>query len=390
MNAVFVMNSPFPYGGAFSSRARNITKMLCSCGFHVHVIAPKSEGKEKTDELDGWNYSVQHIHDAKNALTLSGIGTSRPYMKAISEYGKDHEINLIVSSSMVFVADDLWKLSRKLGIPYIIENCEWYDPSTFKFRNWNPYYREHIRRIEKKNRKVDGVIAISRLFEQHYSFMGVHAIRIPSILDVDNTSYRLKATNDCDIHIAFAGSLGKGKEKLEPIFKALRRMDMVKRKIQLEIYGPSKAQVLSNIDNDARLLERVAKYVHINGSIPQEKVAEKICRADYSIFIRPIRRSSNAGFPTKLAEGMAVGTPVITNDTGDVGMYLKDKKNGILLREGSEEELVQAFQTILSLPVSTYSEMRLNARKTAEECFDYRKYVDGMNNFLKEIGQKRE
>jgi glycosyltransferase involved in cell wall biosynthesis len=388
MNAVFVMSLPFPYGVAFSSRARNITKLLCSCGFHVHVIAPKSEGKENTDELEGCNYSVQHIYAPQNVLTLSGIGTSKPYIEAISKYIKSHKIDLIVSSSMIFVADDLCRLSKKFGIPYVIENCEWYDASTFKFGKWNPYYREHIRRIEKKNRKVDGVIAISRLFEQHYAFMGVPTVRIPTILDVKDTSCRLSTNSNTDIHIVFAGSLGKGKENMEPIFKALTRLDMRDRKICLDIYGPSKSQVLSNIGGDTKLLESVSGYVRINGRIPQDKVLEKIYGADYSIFTRPIRRSSNAGFPTKLAESMSVGTPVITNDTGDIGLYLKDKGNGLLLQEDSEEELIQAFQYILALSQDEYSKMRINARNTAMESFDYRVYVENMKTFIQQIGIK--
>ena len=78
MNAIFVMSAPFPYGQAFSSRARNLTKLLCACGYHVHIISPKSAGEEISDELAGVDYSVTHINDPKNALSLSGIGTAKP------------------------------------------------------------------------------------------------------------------------------------------------------------------------------------------------------------------------------------------------------------------------------------------------------------------------
>ena len=79
---------------------------------------------------------------------------------------------------------------------------------------------------------------------------------------------------------------------------------------------------------------------------------------------------------------MAVGTPVITNDTGDIGMYLHDKKNGFLLENGCVEEIFNAFNTIVSLNDFQYENMRKCVRKTAEESFYYRIYLEKMKEFL--------
>ena len=386
MNAIFVMSAPFPYGQAFSSRARNLTKLLCACGYHVHIISPKSAGEEISDELAGVDYSVTHINDPKNALSLSGIGTAKPYMNAVKAYLNHNKVDLIVSSSMVFVSGHLLKLAEKLQIPYIVEQCEWYDYTTFKYGKLNPYYREHIRMIEKKNRKVSGIIAISRLFEQHYSFQGVPTIRIPTILDVKNTRYRIKRndiTSDDVYHIAFAGSLGKGKEKMEPVFKALIKIKKSKRSNVFDIFGPSEKDLLINIDGDNNLWNQVKQYINVHGRIPQTKVENAVRSADFTIFTRPIRRSSNAGFPTKVAESMAVGTPVITNDTGDISLYLKNGVNGFLLGNGTEAEILNVFETLISFDSEQYICMRKNARNTAECNFSYSSYIEEMNSFLK-------
>lgn len=386
MNAIFVMSTSFPYGQAFSSRARNLTKLLCACGYHVHIVSPKSVGGEKSEELKGVDYSVTHINDPQSVLTLSGIGTEKPYMKAVNDYVAKNKVDLIVSSSMVFVAGHLLKLANKLQVPYIVEQCEWYDFSTFKYGKLNPYYREHIRMIEKKNRKVSGVIAISRLFEQHYSFQGVQTIRIPTILDVKNTEYRIDRndnSSDSVYHIAFAGSLGKGKEKMKPIFKALVKINQVSKNIVFDIYGPSEKELLINIDGDEKLWSQVQLYVNVHGRIPQTEVESAVRSADLTIFTRPIRRSSNAGFPTKFAESMAVGTPVITNDTGDISLYLKNGVNGFLLGNGTEDEIVKAFEQITSFSSKQYEDMRKEARNTAEGCFDYSSYIAEMHDFLK-------
>lgn len=102
MNALFVISTPFPYGQAFSSRARNLTKLLWACGYHVHVISPESTGEEQTDEMNGVDYSFTYIIDPKSVLSLSGIGTAKPYMDAVNAYIADNKVDLLVSSTMSF------------------------------------------------------------------------------------------------------------------------------------------------------------------------------------------------------------------------------------------------------------------------------------------------
>ncbi|HEM2769086.1 glycosyltransferase family 4 protein [Streptococcus suis] len=385
MKAIFIISSTFPYGEAFSSRARNFVKLLCKCGYHVHVIALHSVGQEYCQELSEYNYSVEYVYDPKNIFTLSGFGTAKPYLVAVNDYLKNNKVDLIISSSMIFVADQISELANIENIPYVIDQCEWYDSSTFKFGKLNPYYREHIRRIERKNKNLDGIIAISRLFEQHYSLMEVPVIRIPAIMDIQNLGFRTEVKSREEYHVAFAGSLGKGKEKMEPIFRALSKVNKDKNRIVLDIYGVDKSGVLSNIDGNMDLWNEVQSFVRVHGYIPQNEVGNVVREADFTIFIRPLRRSSSAGFSTKFVESMAVGTPVITNNTGDIGLYLENEKNGYLLDDGSEKEIVSVFENILSSDSLKYTAMRKYARKTAENYFDYTRYVENMKEFLKQF-----
>lgn len=78
---------------------------------------------------------------------------------------------------------------------------------------------------------------------------------------------------------------------------------------------------------------------------------ERYCEADFSIFVRPDRRSSHAGFPTKLAESLAAGTPVITNNTGDIGLYLKDGENGFLLKDGTQKSVKDVLDKLIQIEI---------------------------------------
>ncbi|HBI7096044.1 TPA: glycosyltransferase [Clostridium perfringens] len=388
MKIVFIISSSFPYGEAFSSRARNFVKLFCMKGNSVHVIAPISNNRNNLKELEGLNYSVEYVNDPKSILTLSGFLTWKPYIKALKDYIKNNKVDIIFSSSMIFVANKINKVAKENGIPYIVEQCEWYDESTFKGKSLNPYYREHVKMIEKGYKNFDGIISISRLFEQHYSKQQLPVLRIPTILDVKNTKFRNVDLNRDKIKIIFAGSLGKGKEMLSTIFEAIKKINIDNEYIHMDIYGPSKNEIITNINGNITLFNDVKEYISVHGRIAQELIEEKLRDADFSIFIRPERKSSNAGFPTKLAESMSVGTPVITNNTGDVELYLKNGINGFILNNNSSEALLDVFKKIITLSKENYESMRINSRIMAEENFYFGAYLNDIQEFITKICKK--
>lgn len=169
---------------------------------------------------------------------------------------------------------------------------------------------------------------------------------------------------------------------MEPIFRALLSREKYSKAIALDVYGPSKDEIIENIGGNSSLLSHLDRTVILHGRIPQDQVSEIFFRSDYLIFVRPNRRSSDAGFPTKFAESMAVGTPVITNNTGDVGLYLRDSVNGFMLQDSSWESVARCFDRILDVDRDSYVQLRDAARKTAEHYFDYRVYMESVSTFF--------
>lgn len=386
MDAVLITNVDFPFGSAWSSRARSFVMLFCSCGYHVHVIAPQPAGKQNNDVLKGYDYSIEYVNYKANFLTLCGIGAASPFCNALSSYLKKHKVFFVFSNRMPFTSEQVSSVARSFGIPYILEQCEWFDPSSFKGGIFNPYYRKSEHQIKVANFKIaDGVVAISRLFEKHYSRLSV--IRIPTILDIQQINYSLEGNDDKVCHMILTGSIVGKKELLAPIFEAMAMIPSCKEVLHLDIYGPNKKQVFENISNNKELWNKVSDSVTIHGRIPQQRVEEKLREADYSIFIRPNRRSSDAGFPTKLAESMSVGTPVITNDTGDVSLYVNES-TGYLLSDNTSESLIKVFESLIQKSKEETRQMRMLARKKAEESFDFRCYIELFEKFISSINKR--
>lgn len=385
MKMVFLMNTAFPYGQAFSARARSFLKLFFELGYSVHIIAPESRYTKSSSELIEVEYTIEYINSPQTAMKLCGIGTAKPYITALKKYAETNKVDLILSNDVVFIADKIYEFAKKKHIPYIMEQCEWYDASMFKGGRLNPYWREHINLITKKNQRLSGVIAISRLLENHYRKNEVPVIRIPTIMDVVNIKFRTEVTERNIIRIVFAGTIGKGKENFSSIFSAIKKVNGSQGRIVLDIYGPSEKDILNNLNNNIDLFNSTKGYIHVMGKIPQEEIENKLREADYTIFVRPDRRSSHAGFPTKLAESLSVGTPVITNVTGDVGLYLVNGKNSFILQDDSTEAISFVLEKLVTVSINEMNTMRVSARNTAEHCFDYRNYLSPMKDFMNNI-----
>lgn len=373
--------NPFPYGSAYASRVMNFARLLSYMGTEVHVIADFSN---EPDYIPG---SIQRFEEftyqalGKHNNQKSRRKYPRECLSAVKEYLADNRVDAVIYNSN---SARFWKIRRYCksnSRSHIVESCEWRDPSNFRFGRCNPQYVLAAIGIRFLFRKADGIIAISRLLEDYYKRFVANTVRIPTILDVINTPCVLEPSGET-IKIMYAGSLGKSKELLRDVLVAIRTLKEKRKHIEFHIYGAKREQVLANIGNDEALLDALSDCVFIEERVPQQQMNEVYGRHDFSIFIRPDRRSSHAGFPTKLAESMAAGTPVIANDTGDIGLYLADGYNGYLLRVASCNNIAEMFERILEMSAEERKKLRKNARKTAEGSFDYRGYGAAMKRMF--------
>lgn len=390
MSVLVLISARFPKGSAITSRILNFCRLLRDSGFKVHVIATRSKGEEKVGQsymIENISYEIVSQEAGHKIETIIGIPG---YIKKVENFINENRPDCVFMVSMPAMFRKVVGILEKNNVPCFVEQCEWMDLSSYRLRRIDPRYlfAEYIRRWGARH--VTGIISISRFLDNYFNALGVPSIRIPTILDVQNTFFQAETKHaDGKIHIVFAGRLGGTKELMAPIIESLAENEGFRKNIQFDVYGPNKKQVVKNLGGKESLLDSAGSSVVIPGRIPQDKVPEVYANSDYLIFVRPQRRSSDAGFPTKFAESMAVGTPVITNDTGDIGLYLQDGVNGFLLSDNTKEAVSECFERLVAINKEKYLQMRLSARKTAEESFDYRVYAEKVSSFFaKNIEEK--
>lgn len=384
MNIILVSQQRIPSDSAGISRAFVFAKMLKSLGHNVTLIGTGSI-----------SYLQTTIHDDLQCLSLRKPGTSfwskfQNYLmftrrlKRCLRYMKDNQqidlvfvLNVPLSSIIMIKA-----LAEREHFRLIHDSTEWYSPSQFLCGRFSYSYASK----DLLNRffidKHFSVIAVSRFLEEHFLTRGINTVRIPVIFDVHNMPF--KKEKSCGrVVFTYAGSPGK-KDYIAQIIEAFSLLNEDELSIsELRVIGPSQRDISSLFKTRKFILEKIKSSLKVVGHTPRQVVVDNLGQSDFSVLLRPSElRYTKAGFPTKVVESLALGIPVITNITSDLGEHIFDMKNGIIVEDCSPQALCEALRKGLKLTEDQRSRMRSYAREYAEKTFDTGKYIGVMTRIL--------
>ena len=219
---------------------------------------------------------------------------------------------------------------------------------------------------------------ISSLLERYYRDKGKPTIRVPPTLDVAGTEWRDHGRPDRGgLSLIYAGSPGR-KDLLRNIIEGVAAVDSEGTRVTLDVLGPTMNEVQQLLGARRQL----PQGIKVRGRVPQAEIAEAYRAADFSVLLREPLHFAHAGFPTKVPESLAVGTPVICNRTSDLPEYIRDGQEGLFCADHSAQAFASAVRRALALEPSRRGEMRRAARVAAETLFDFRRYSNDLSAFL--------
>ena len=384
MKALLVTFDKYPNLDAGAVRIHMFAKILQEAGYETFVISMgKSTHNRMILENDGINH-ISYRGDSSNTIAKAMYYLEYPIRlyKYLMKAMVDLIIHTQIDESSLRIIQEYGKRKK---IPVLYDGVEWYSESQFlngkKARGYKQNNRYNVELIQKP----EAVIAISSYLRDHFMMRNIQTVQIPVIMDVAS-SYIEKSPVGDQVKILYAGSPGK-KDYLVNVLDGLALLNEEERKkIQLTIAGCTKEQLVDICGVNRSVLESVNKSLRILGRISREQVLEEYKNADFSVLIRPVKeRYAQAGFPTKFVESMCCSTPVICNITSDLGMYARDEINSIIVNDISSDEIAKALRRVISFSYEEKSAMRINARKTATECFDYKIYADDFMTFVNQL-----
>jgi len=98
-------------------------------------------------------------------------------------------------------------------------------------------------------------------------------------------------------------------------------------------------------------LEQLGDRMTAHGQIPYREMPAILSRAHILVIPRPAHGTAKFGFPSKLAEYLAMGRATIATRVGDMERAIEDGETGLLVAPGSADELHAALLRLKDAPL---------------------------------------
>ncbi len=234
-----------------------------------------------------------------------------------------------------------------------------------------------------------GSIVISNLLEQRIKQLtndNYPLLYLPISTDIENIKSRKPKVinNDPSIHKFFYGGTFAPKDGIEIIIKAFEKIYRINKKAQLILTGKAVDIADERIVKQLILDSLAHKNIHFKGYLPYNEYLQELWGADALIMNRVDDIYSISGFPFKLGEYLATGKIIIASALSSVREFLTDKKNALLFKPESVEELAAAFQYTIDHK-NIMKEIANEAEKVAWQHFDNQKHAVLLMDFFKRI-----
>jgi len=391
---IYVGGFCFPNGSAGGLRVLGIGRALRDAGYRVAFAGVERQGREE-DRLPDGGYCYQgftyvpekdrgttRLARLKRGLLTHAIGRTT--------FQRLHAMNLSAAQAIIAYHAStplLWQLRsfcRKRRLALVTDCTEWYDPRHVAGGSLGPIRWDSELRMRYMQPKIGRVIAISSFLERYYRDRGCDVVRVPPLVDMnelDSEASRDVPRNDGKLRLVYAGIPGK-KDLLANAIRGLCELRASGTPVELHLVGLSRSATESCIGKHSALLNELEDAVVYHGRLPHPTAMALVAEADFSILVRPDERFAHAGFPTKLVESLSMGVPVLANLTSDIGEYVRDGMEGIVLEGSDPNAFAAGVRRALAMPREQWRVMRIHARRQAADCFDYRKYSVPLSGFV--------
>lgn len=377
MYVLMVVPSNFPNGDAGAVRDLAFAKIFQKLDYKVFLIGA-GKGDIEGDYNGVHYYSVfREAHSRIDHLNRF-LKSKSAYLSVIKHLVEDNGLPsvLYINDVSHSVIEYLRRIAEKNNIPMLHDSTEWYSPCEFKHGKLDKAYILKDRLNRKVIRQPIRVIGISSYLTEYFKGRGLKAVRIPVIMDVKNT--KTSVNEEGKIKLIYAGSPANKDYLKEIVLGVTLLSEDNQKKLELHILGANEDQI-KGLTGLQILPDCIKPY----GRVPREKVEEVMLAMDFSVLLRPSEeRYTKAGFPTKSVEAMSHGVAMICNISSDLGMYLRDGKNAIIVNGYGEKAFSKSLERILSMSRDDIDAIKHNARQLAEEEFDYRGWVDTVSDFM--------
>ena len=388
MKILYIGSYRFPNYDAGAARVLNNAKLIREAGHEVSFISWGGEysdadrGQDGKYRNNGFEYIITKELDIKGNFLkkLKGkIFCGSKTKKILFDEAEDIDAIITYNSSLI-----IWLLffCKKRKIRLINDLNEWYSYSELKFIDWIPHYL-NMHFIEKL---VHNKIVISSNLDIYYK--QTHNIILPPLCDGNDPKWNLQINDERipyfnGITFIYAGTPNR-KDKIDSIVRAINELALQGNAIRIIILGLKKEEYF-RLYYKSNNSEPLHNNIIFLGRVSQDLVPAYYKKADFMILLREPTRKNMMGFPTKLAESIVSGVPVIINNTSDISKYIIDGANGFIVDGFSEKEIEETIvHKVLKTDKKDLESLKTGV-KQIQNHFTYSFYKSEISTFLRNL-----
>jgi len=380
---LYIGGFELPDKNAAAHRVVSNAKAFRDLGYYTFLIGLSRDKSvcNRIEIFEGFEYiNLEYPADLKQWLS---------YLTSIKQYSQfinDDKLTMIIAYNFPAIA--LYKLRKwtlKENIPLIADCTEWYEATG------NIFFRllkslDTSLRMKKIHPKLDGMIAISHFLYRYYNSRMNNVIEVPPLVDLNMNKWNLVEKTESSeeiVNIVYAGSPGAGgKDRLDIILQILSQ---IKKdgfsKFRFIVIGIAEDQYKTSFATDLPL--NIRENIFFKGRMSHIDSLSEVKKAHFNLFIRENSLVNNAGFPTKLAESISCGTPVLTNATSNIEDYITNGVNGFLIDTTSRDTLQKGIEEAITLPFDRIRIMKDICYRS--QPFNYTKYLSNFDLLIKNL-----
>lgn len=379
-----ILQDPFPIGMATTNRILSYAKVLAN-EHNVKVYIPLQTededniiNKSFSGKFEGvnfeyickttiWPYNVSKLKKLfilikAIFILLNKLKKENP--KTIIFYSNDRWMCCIIIlvrffiNTKIFIEEDEYPKILKSNLPNLIKS---FFLSVYRF--------------------ADGMLVMTNELKLYYKSIKVKKVFVfPMTVDVDRFNLRDESEN-CDPYFAFIG--GSGGFKRDGVLDSIKGFNLFHGK-----YDKIKFYIIGHLEENDEIYLELKEFISENnlennvfflGSKTSIEIPSYMKNAS-GLLITPPKDFISGGFPTKLGEYLASGTPVIATKVSEIPKYLNNK-NAFLVDPGNIEDINVKMNLIIENPILAES-VGKNGRELAESIFGAKIYIEALEQFL--------
>ena len=379
-------------GSASCTHVRNRARFFNNIGYEVYGLSecPKNEC-DKVEDTDFLKYVYMKPFHGKGKVRgagwiadqFLGIHTYNEIIRALKFISPD--IIILYELNSIVVEERIRAYCEKHNIRLIIEVTEWMEVENRKeIATRGIVWQKDIQKryIDKR---CGNIIAISEFLYEHYRNQGCNVIKLPPLVydfaDKDQIFRDRDVVKLHQVKLVFAGTTDF-KDYLEPMLKAIRKINNNEIKIIFDVVGPSPDAIESMLECSSPTQYGINCYGHLS----HENTLSIVREADFSVLMRENKRYAKAGVSTKFVEAMSLAVPSICTAVGGTDAFVTDGVDGVLIKDNSVHEVLDKLVQITNMDSSKILQMKLNALNTAKQVFSEGQYYNVAKCFLEGEG----